>query len=97
MATDGIHHSGPGHTLMGCDVAVSAAGGVTPCVAAALVAAVHRVLFRPVQDLTPGARASPETAEIVADETRRDESMCAFDVLETWPRGPGGAAGRLLP
>ncbi|MGW4135393.1 hypothetical protein ACWELV_01135 [Streptomyces mirabilis] len=96
VATDGIHHSGPGHSLMGCDVAVRAAGGVTPRMAAALVAAAHRVLFRPVQDLTPGGRASPETAEIVAGETRRGESMRAFDVLETWPRGSGGAAGRLL-
>ncbi|MFD7484639.1 hypothetical protein [Streptomyces mirabilis] len=76
---------------------MSAADGVTPRMAAALVVAVHRVLFRPVQGLTPGGRARPETAEIVADETRRDESMRAFDVLETWPRGLGGEAGRLLP
>src|SRR5690242_2407240 len=42
--------------------------------AAALLVAVHRVLFRPVQGLTPGGRASPETAEIVADETRREKT-----------------------
>ena len=61
--------------------------------AAALVAAVHRVLFRPFQDLTLGGRASPETAENVADEASRCmPSMC-------WKPGlaDGAAAGRLLP
>ncbi|MFE2570860.1 hypothetical protein [Streptomyces mirabilis] len=48
--------------------ASGAAGGVTPRRAAVLVAAVHRALSRPVQDLTLGGRASPAPAEIVAEE-----------------------------
>ncbi|MGW1502454.1 hypothetical protein ACWCQW_28505 [Streptomyces mirabilis] len=48
--------------------ASGAAGGVTPRRAAALVAAVHGVLSRPIQDPTLGGRASPAPAEIVADE-----------------------------
>ncbi|MFD9513402.1 hypothetical protein [Streptomyces mirabilis] len=57
--------------------ATGAAGGATPRKAAALVAAVHRVPFRPIQGLTLGGRANPETAEIVADEASRwVPSMC---------------------
>ncbi|WP_217575713.1 hypothetical protein [Streptomyces sp. GbtcB7] len=66
--------------------ATGAAGGATPRMAAALVAAFHRVLFRPIQDLTLAGRASPETAEIVADEASRwVPSMC-------WKPGLAGRA-----
>ncbi|MFF2131488.1 hypothetical protein ACFVW1_40265 [Streptomyces olivochromogenes] len=57
--------------------ATGAAGGVTPRIAAALVAAVHRVLSGPVQDLALGGQASPETVELVAVEASRCvPSMC---------------------
>ncbi|GAX58531.1 hypothetical protein SO3561_10104 [Streptomyces olivochromogenes] len=73
--------------------ATGATGGVTPRMAAALVAALHHVLFLPTQDLALGGRDGPETAEFVAAKASR----CAFNLPDTWPRGPGGAAGRLLP
>ncbi|WP_331743029.1 hypothetical protein OG762_46910 (plasmid) [Streptomyces sp. NBC_01136] len=73
--------------------ATGAAGGVTPRMAAALVAAVHRVLFRPIQDLTLGGRASPETAEIVADEASRCvPSMCWKPGLADRAVRPGGCS-----
>ena len=49
---------------------------ITPRTAAALLAGVHRVLFRRIQDLTLAGRTNPEIAGIVEEEAAR-----AFDLL----------------
>ncbi|TXS58253.1 TetR/AcrR family transcriptional regulator [Streptomyces sp. t39] len=52
-------------------------GDITPVTAAALLGAVHRVLFGRIQDLTLAGRGNEEIAHTVGTEARR-----AFDVLE---------------
>lgn len=53
------------------------ADDVTPRTAAALLGAVHRTLFRRIQDLTLAGRTNPEIAAVLADEAAR-----AFGLLE---------------
>jgi AcrR family transcriptional regulator len=53
------------------------ADDITPHTAAALLGAVHRVLFRRIQELTLAGRANPEIAAVLEEEATR-----AFDLLE---------------
>ncbi|MFF4231691.1 TetR/AcrR family transcriptional regulator [Streptomyces sp. NPDC001820] len=55
----------------------SATADITPRTAAALLGAVHRVLFRRIQELTLAGRTNDDIAQAVADEAVR-----AFDMLE---------------
>ncbi|MFC7843012.1 TetR/AcrR family transcriptional regulator [Streptomyces sp. NPDC057382] len=50
---------------------------ITARTAAALLAAVHRVLFRRIQELTLAGRTNQEIAAVVAEE-----AACAFSLLE---------------
>ncbi|MFI1400848.1 TetR/AcrR family transcriptional regulator [Streptomyces sp. NPDC020681] len=55
----------------------SSSADITPRTAAALLGAMHRVLFRRIQELTLAGRTNDDIAQAVGDEAAR-----AFDMLE---------------
>jgi hypothetical protein len=55
----------------------SSTADISPRTAAALLGAVHRVLFRRIQELTLAGRTNDDIAQAVVDEAAR-----AFDMLE---------------